>query len=466
MKLARIASRQTRSETRLGLIKPGRKALIIVPPNQDVSVVTAIGRALKERGVDVDFIKEYPIIKDSFGEAEAANLTQATALGALLHRDGGVIDGSLEAYLWGWPQFLPADHQTSGPRHSGTEHREVLASKSYLEKHPEYQVFLGRSSLGFREFAEQEIGEKYLNNWHYETLADLVVSTSPFPDEITRLLEDRTLEILPWAEEVHVTEPEGTDLRFSLTAEEAQLWYLGAFEPPQIELSPFAGTIGLHWKENKDKIVIPDANGVIAGHAGHAGYYPRLTVTVEHGVARKAEGGGKLGELWRLYLENKTLQEAHYPGTPQPGFLYLFQGDLGLDPKMVTMGRPLAGRAGMIYWGFGIDAVTPEMEKYAEKNHLPTQHGLHIHTFFPTFEVTLRGDRRKVKITDKGHLTALDDPEIQALAARYGKAEEVLREEFIPQIPGINAPGDYMKDYAPDPLSYEKKFWSEVLSGR
>ena len=45
-------------------------------------------------------------------------------------------------------------------------------------------------------------------------------------------------------------------------------------------------------------------------------------------------------------------------------------------------------------------------------------------------------------------MTSLDDPEVRALASRYGDPDYLLAEDWIPEIPGINAPGDYLKDYA------------------
>ena len=58
------------------------------------------------------------------------------------------------------------------------------------------------------------------------------------------------------------------------------------------------------------------------------------------------------------------------------------------------------------------------------------------------------------KIVDKGHMTALDDLEVRALASRYGDPDEILREDWIPDIPGINVPGNYMEDYGKNPLPH------------
>ena len=39
-------------------------------------------------------------------------------------------------------------------------------------------------------------------------------------------------------------------------------------------------------------------------------------------------------------------------------------------------------------------------------------------------------------VIDKGHLTVLDEPEVRSLASRYGNPDELLKEIWIPAIPG------------------------------
>jgi hypothetical protein len=92
---------------------------------------------------------------------------------------------------------------------------------------------------------------------------------------------------------------------------------------------------------------------------------------------------------------------------------------------------------------------------WALKRSLPFYH-FHAHLYFATYTCKLK-DGREVKLIDKGHLTALDDPEVRQVAAKYGNPDELLREDWIPALPGINAPGDYWKDYAADPETYMKK---------
>jgi hypothetical protein len=63
-------------------------------------------------------------------------------------------------------------------------------------------------------------------------------------------------------------------------------------------------------------------------------------------------------------------------------------------------------------------------------------------------------DGRNIVFVDKGHMTVLDDPRLRALAAKYGDPDQMLREVWIPPVPGINVPGDYLNDYGNDPAQW------------
>jgi hypothetical protein len=73
---------------------------------------------------------------------------------------------------------------------------------------------------------------------------------------------------------------------------------------------------------------------------------------------------------------------------------------------------------------------------------------------FPTYEGrTKTGETTKV--IDKGHLMALDDPDVRALAAKLGVVKS-LKEVWIPGVPGINAKGSY-EHYAADPTRWIRR---------
>jgi hypothetical protein len=75
---------------------------------------------------------------------------------------------------------------------------------------------------------------------------------------------------------------------------------------------------------------------------------------------------------------------------------------------------------------------------------------------FPTYEITTK-ERKTIKVIDNGRLTALDDPEVRELARKYGDPDEILKEDWIPRIPGISAEGSY-QEYAKDPSEWIRKF--------
>jgi len=70
-----------------------------------------------------------------------------------------------------------------------------------------------------------------------------------------------------------------------------------------------------------------------------------------------------------------------------------------------------------------------------------------------------------VTIINKGHMTSLDSPEVRALTSRYGDPKELLAEDWVPQIPGINAPGRY-EDYAKDPWKTVSMIFKKVEEGK
>ena len=102
---------------------------------------------------------------------------------------------------------------------------------------------------------------------------------------------------------------------------------------------------------------------------------------------------------------------------------------------------------------------------FTEKYNVPFDHGWHTHTYFTTYQVRLRNANKWVNLLDKGRMTSLDDPEVRALASRYGDPDYLLTEDWIPEVPGINAPGDYLKDYAPNPGAYALKVLDKAHKG-
>ena len=216
-----------------------------------------------------------------------------------------------------------------------------------------------------------------------------------------------------------------------------------------------------------------DCFGVIAGTLNHMGAFPHCKAYIEEGQVVKVEGGGKYGDVWRQKLEEyKKLKLPLYPlkrgeepkyQMKSPGWFWFRECAIGTVPGMFRLPREglfqnfanflrERTRSGYIHAGFG---PNPKGKRELVKAGLPWVH-VHIHPMFPTLEgSTKTGD--KITIINKGHLTVLDDPEVRTMAGRYGNPDELLTEVWVPALPGINVPGDYMKDYGQDPISWIKR---------
>ena len=199
-----------------------------------------------------------------------------------------------------------------------------------------------------------------------------------------------------------------------------------------------------------------NAAGVVAGTTSHfSRAFPRVKVELEAGQIAKVAGGAAYGDAWRDLLEES--KRTQYPCFPRPGLFYLWEAAIGTNPKILRpsgIERHSSGgfewerrRSGVIHMGFGTLWRAPE-EKWAGERGLLYGH-LHIHLLLPTLTVTARDGREHVVIRE-GRLTALDDPGVRKLAATYGDPDELLKEDWIPQIPGITCAGSY-DEYATDP---------------
>jgi hypothetical protein len=89
---------------------------------------------------------------------------------------------------------------------------------------------------------------------------------------------------------------------------------------------------------------------------------------------------------------------------------------------------------------------------------------MHQHNVLPTYQVRVRGTGQWQTLIEHGNLAALSDPEVRALAARYGDPDELLRKDFVHPIPGITIPGKY-DDYGKDPGRWWQRWAREIEAG-
>ncbi len=399
-------------------IQSGEKVLVAVPRSFEPRVLNAIVSAIKEAGGRVDVLITHtgPIGPARDGAAEARRLAT---------RERG-----------GMRRFTPTD---------------VMQ----VTEMGNYQILIHGIT-----------GRRPINipfRWEFipwNTMDKFVTGIADYPYELQELLDQKVWDALLKAKRVRVTDPEGTDISWSASKEGFE--EAGARKRFGIAIR---GHVGL-WPNNYfPEAQAPDAEGVIAGTINHSGVFPHVKVYLKNHTVTKIEGGGAYGEFWKIVLEK--YKDVTWPMHPGAGMGWLREAAVGTNPKTTriinVMEQSLGmswdtNKSGVIHWGIGVLGVgqgelgREELYAYAVEEELHLSH-LHIHSYFATVEVETE-DGEKIVVIDRGRLTALDDPEVRRVAAKYGDPDELLRVNWIPAVPGINAPGDYMENYGVNPA-----FW-------
>jgi len=275
-----------------------------------------------------------------------------------------------------------------------------------------------------------------------------------FPREVHTLINQKlwdAFRLRGSGGRVRVTDPEGTDLTYTLWPD-----YFDGTRRGYGEI-PWWGHVMGH--APTPILRQEDATGVVAGTTNHFSRpFPPVRVLLAGGRVEAVEGGGRYGDAWRDLLEEAG--DVQYPCFPRPGLFWLWEIAIGTNPKI---GRPSAihrhssggmewerRRSGIIHAGFGTRWRGPE-EVWAGERGIVYGH-LHVHLLFPTLSVTTPHGE-DLRLIDRGHLTVLDDPEVRTVAARYGDPDRLLREDWTPDVPGISAEGSY-DAYARDPAGW------------
>jgi len=374
----------------------------------------------------------------------------------------------------------------------GTRFAVGDAIKKFLTEHPDVRgVFWGKGgSTGLRRQL-YPMQDKFLGTFIQDNVYDLQSQMSTYPGDVWQLAEEQLLEPLVYVDRVEITDPEGTNLHADITEEMAQRWAAGAYQRGHLYMFPNQATgrfgysfvnypaFQAKWLPREP---IARIEGVLAGTQGHGGFFPRWEIYFKNGFISDVKGGGAQGAALKEFLQYPGLNDVIFPYHNQPGFWYLYEIAFGSHPKsfrhpgvMAETGNtsPERVRSGVIHWGLGIrlwhdpDAPTESKKwrEFTEEHNFPFDHGWHTQTYFTTYKVRLRNANKWVNILDKGHMTSLDNPEVRALASRYGDPNYLLTEDWIPEVPGINAPGDYMKDYAQHPGDYAFKVMDKANAG-
>jgi hypothetical protein len=432
----------------LGPVQPGARILIVTWDHQDPEILQ--------------------LIKDAFRRAGAA------AVDSVRWSEMGLPVGLYSA-ADGWRE-LSEERITTVIREG--ERVEQRALKEYLQAHPGYTtVVAGDAGEGHYHIS---IGDTFKANWMYHTYEELAARYPVIPGELQSLIERKLVEQFGRATEVRITDPEGTDIGWTVTEEEAELWARGAWIPWHMIGSTIEGVrFALVRPSFGGKIAgslegfarhaarsYPTVNGVVAGTVNHTGFMPHIRVTVEEGRISSVEGGGEYGNRLRALIDR--FGDVQYPGFPKPGYHFFNDATIGSNVKCIrnaetlwSTGIPWTGlgaeryRAGVIHFGFGAEHEDPRFVEFGRSNAVPVKHMPHVHAYFATYRIKDRATGEWFDAVRDGWLTVLDDPDVRALAASL--PGDLLSYDWVPAMPGINYEGDYSRDYAPDPVSWIRR---------
>jgi hypothetical protein len=502
MPYARAAVRQIGGRTPLGLVEKGQTVLLIASDHLgEPIVIEAMKRAYAEKGIQAQILFESELA--GISREEALQIHRAKGTMPVTKEYGfGYFEGG-QAGDWGINWFKKQRPEIAAklfPEFSKelAEKAEKLSGdglgktvSAYLDKHPEISaVFYGR---GGRQNRARRLGnhrEKFRGNFIFDNHYELMTQAPEFPGDIWRLVEERVIEPIAWFDRIHVTDPEGTNISLEVDEKMGDAWGKTAYQQGHLFMLPGSAT-GRHPFSIVDypaltKQYVPHflskVNGVIAGTTNHHGFYPRIEVHIKDGYVREVKGGGYFGDIWREAMKFPRIHEANWPLRSEAGYWWSREAGLGTNPKFFQepqensiIGRNRSERnvAGVIHFGFGQQVVEgpqgptkpKEAIEFEQKTGLPNEHGWHIHNTLLTYRAKVRGTKNTwLTLIDRGRITALDSPEIRALASRYGNPNEVLRQDWVRHLPGINTPGNY-QDYAKNPWKAQREIIKKLNDG-
>jgi hypothetical protein len=491
----------------LGELKPGEKAIIVtttIDPRSDL-YIEAMLQAVRERNVSIILMHDYDIVGVTLEQARALaayrktkfNLTAADGWieGCQMINKEYLKKARADLYAKCYPpeleHLLPADLKPVYEKMQNAGRVIPDYINDYIDKNPGIRgVYYGRGGPIWMRFHPHET--RWMGPFMLDNTWDVMAPTATFPADVWMLSEETTMEALAATDKVTVKDPEGTDVAWNLTEQQSRAWAKGVylrghlFMFPQEAYGQYALSVVNYPALEPEYIPVDDGvliNGTIAATKSHAGMYPRMVETWKDGYLVKVEGGGTYGELLRTLMQQPGIHTTVWPQRKRPGYFQYFESALGTNPKIVRQDlelpygvSPERARDGVIHWALGAiywndpgskggeSSVNGKLAEFEKKTGLTGSHGFHMHTYFNTMKLHLRGSNKWVTVVDKGRATALDSTEVRALASRYGDPDKVLATEWVDQVPGINAPGSYT-EFAANPYAYSKAVVDKVRAG-
>src|SRR3989442_1329937 len=328
----------------MGVLQSGDGVLLVPTIEAEPMILDAIRKALEERGVKVDIKYNHELVGVSREDALALNKQRESYTSE---------QGYMEAVGWIENQFAdpevpkkwlkerrPELYQMLFPksREMSPHTKEVWqklkrdsvgpAIVSYLKQHPGVRgAYWGKGgSTGLRR-ALNPVPQKFLGILWADNRYEVMSQIGSFPADVWQLTEEKTLEPLAHVDQIHVTDPEGTDISAGLSEVQAQRWARGSYQRGHLYMFPNQATGRFGYsvvdypafqKEWLAREPIVKASGVIAGTHNHTGMYPRWEVFFKDGYIVDVKGGGTYGEILREFLHYPGTQELVYPFHDKP----------------------------------------------------------------------------------------------------------------------------------------------------
>ena len=498
----------------LGIAERGDKVILVTSTRANSFdekrdlFIEAIVRALEERGVEPILFHDYELVGVTFDQVVEYGQYRSSIEGPINSRgwDNGCGHFTVNDFLQETRPDLhevcfPAGLESQMPEHLVPVHQKMsrlggqtsptnpvlVHVNEYMSEHPDVKgVFYG---TGGAIWENVEPKEKWLGLFRFDNQWEVMTTARQFPADVWMLSEEITMEPLGASDKATITDPEGTDVWWSLTEDQAQRWATGVYLRGHLFMFPQEAYGGyglnvLNYPANVPEYIpaapIVKLNGTLAARSSHSGYYPRMVEIWKDGYLTEVHGGGTYGELLRTLMKMPGIHDHTWPHYDEPGYFWHYETALGTNPKVVRpdlrylLIAPERERDGVMHWAFGAQVwhdegtmtiPAPSLMEFEKKYKLPARyHTFHQHTFFNTMQVRIRGTEKWITLVDKGRRPALDSPEVRALASRYGNPNTILATDWIPKVPGINAPGNY-ETYAQDPFRYEVEEMERIGAG-
>src|SRR5712692_10455097 len=519
MPAARAAVAQIGGRVPLGLADPRDQVLIVVSYNANPLVQQAIQRAYQERKIKATIKYENELA----GVAKADHETLAKVEEVMPIGDGqqelnfffevtGLVPNPEAARDWVNKQD-PALYKATWPKVNYSEARFAKLSKDYarlvdkglikyLDQHPEItKVYWGLAARPLTRRRLGEHGDKLFGNYTYINHYDISSQVPAFPGDVWRLIETKTIEPLGFVDRIEVSDPEGTAIAVDLSPEIARRWAAGVYLQGHLYMLPSQATgrwpysLVTYPLAAKTGYLQPaqlEVSGVVASTNSHRAVHPRIEVHLDKGRISKVVGGGWYGEGFRLLLNYPGTQNLTWPFFDKPGYWWLYEAGTATNPKYfkhpgeilqpvppreLLSGGNLSERnvGGVIHWAFGTEVqngpetpgggkLSPKTIEFGERYNVPIGHSMHNHNLFPTYQVRIRDTGQWQTLIEHGNVASLSDPEVRALAARYGDPDQLLHKDFVHPVPGINIPGKY-DDYGKNPGEYWTRWAKDIDAG-